>query len=161
MEHIGDIERRLWSSADNLRANSNFASNEYFLPVMGLIFLRHAYSRFLKVKEEIELTLPMRGGKVREFTKEDFSQKGSIFLHPQAQFDHLVSLPDSADRAQAIIDAMEGDRKRTTKPCEGPCRRRSTRNSITTYSGKSSVPSTTQHSSVPMETSLDASTSTS
>ena len=111
MEHIGDIERRLWSSADNLRANSNFASNEYFLPVMGLIFLRHAYSRFLKVKEEIELTLPMRGGKVREPTKEDFSQKGSIFLHPQAQFDHLVSLPDSADRAQAIIDAMEGIEK--------------------------------------------------
>ena len=46
MEHIGEIEKRLWSSADNLRANSNFASNEYFLPVMGLIFLRHAYSRF-------------------------------------------------------------------------------------------------------------------
>ena len=42
MEHIGEIEKRLWSSADNLRANSNFASNEYFLPVMGLIFLRHA-----------------------------------------------------------------------------------------------------------------------
>ena len=111
MEHIGDIEKRLWSSADNLRANSNFASNEYFLPVMGLIFLRHAYSRFLKIKEEIELTLPKRGGKVRPLTKEDFSQKGAIFLRPQAQFDHLVSLPDSADRAQAIIDAMEGIEK--------------------------------------------------
>ena len=111
MEHIGEIEKRLWSSADNLRANSNFASNEYFLPVMGLIFLRHAYSRFLKVKEEIELTLPKRGGKVRSLTKEDFSQKGAIFLRPQAQFDHLVSLPDSADRAQSIIDAMEGIEK--------------------------------------------------
>ena len=108
MEHIGEIEKRLWSSADNLRANSNFASNEYFLPVMGLIFLRHAYSRFLKVKDEVESALPQRGGKVRALTKEDFSQKGSIFLHPEAQFDHLVSLPDSADRAQAIIGAMEG-----------------------------------------------------
>ena len=76
MEHIGEIEKRLWSSADNLRANSNFASNEYFLPVMGLIFLRHAYSRFLKVKEKIELTLPKRGGIVRPLTKEDFSQTG-------------------------------------------------------------------------------------
>ncbi len=111
MEHIGQIEKRLWSSADNLRANSNFASNEYFLPVMGLIFLRHAYSRFLKVKDEVESALPQRGGKVRPLTKEDFSQKGSIFLHPEAQFDHLVSLPDSADRAQAIIDAMEGIEK--------------------------------------------------
>ena len=63
MEHIGEIEKRLWSSADNLRANSPFASNEYFLPVMGLIFLRHAYSRFLKVKAEIEPSLPRRGGR--------------------------------------------------------------------------------------------------
>ena len=107
MEHIGAIEKRLWSSADNLRANSNFASNEYFLPVMGLIFLRHAYSRFLKVKAAIEPSLPTRGGRPRALTKEDFSRKGAIFLQPEAQFDHLVSLPDSADRAQVMIDAME------------------------------------------------------
>ena len=54
LEHIEAIEQRLWSAADTLRANSNFASNEYFLPVMGLIFLRHAYSRFLAVKDDIE-----------------------------------------------------------------------------------------------------------
>ena len=68
MEHIGEIEKRLWSSANNLRANSNFASNEYFLPVMEPIFLRHAYSRFVKIREELELTLPRRGGKVRPRT---------------------------------------------------------------------------------------------
>ena len=28
MEHIGEIEKRLWSGADNLRANSPFASND-------------------------------------------------------------------------------------------------------------------------------------
>ena len=44
LEHIEAIEKRLWSAADNLRANSSYASNEYFLPVMGLVFLRHAYS---------------------------------------------------------------------------------------------------------------------
>ena len=102
MEHIGEIEKRLWSSADNLRANSPFASNEYFLPVMGLIFLRHAYSRFLKVKAEIEPSLPRRGGRPRALTKEDFSRKGAIFLHPEAQFDHLVSLPDGVDRARVL-----------------------------------------------------------
>jgi type I restriction enzyme M protein len=73
LEQIGKIERRLWGSADSLRANSNFASNEYFMPVMGLIFLRHAYSRFLKVRDEIVPTLPSRGGKTRDLTKEDFS----------------------------------------------------------------------------------------
>ena len=49
MDNIEAVERRLWGSADNLRANSNYASNEYFLPVMGLIFLRHTYSRYLGV----------------------------------------------------------------------------------------------------------------
>ena len=35
LEHIEAIEKRLWNAADTLRANSNYASNEYFLPVMG------------------------------------------------------------------------------------------------------------------------------
>ncbi|VBB41428.1 DNA methyltransferase [uncultured Desulfatiglans sp.] len=107
LEHIEAIEKRLWSAADTLRANSNYASNEYFLPVMGLVFLRHAYSRFLGVKDVIEANLPTRGGKTRPLTKEDFSQKSAIFLQPKAQFDTLVALPDSTDRTKAIIDAME------------------------------------------------------
>lgn len=106
LEQIGEIEKRLWAGADTLRANSNFASNEYFLPVMGLIFLRHAYSRFLRVKSEIEVDLPTRGGKKRALTKEDFSRKGAIFLRDKAQFDYLVERPDGEDRAKAIIDAM-------------------------------------------------------
>ncbi|WP_338454837.1 N-6 DNA methylase [uncultured Alteromonas sp.] len=105
--NIEAIEKRLWGSADNLRANSNYASNEYFMPVMGLIFLRHAYSRYLSVKPEIEASLPSRGGVTRPLTKEDFSSKGAIYLKPEAQFDHLVNLPDSEDRAQAVITAMD------------------------------------------------------
>jgi type I restriction enzyme M protein len=107
LEHIEAIEKRLWSAADTLRANSNYASNEYFLPVMGLIFLRHAYSRYLAVKDIILANLPTRGGKTRALTKEDFSQQSAIFLQPKAQFDYLVALPDSEDRAKAIIEAME------------------------------------------------------
>ena len=107
LENIEAIEKRLWNAADTLRANSNYASNEYFLPVMGLIFLRHAYSRYLAVKDVIEANLPTRGGKTRPLTKEDYSQKSSIFLQPKAQFDYLVSLSDRDDRARAIIDAME------------------------------------------------------
>ena len=107
LEHIEAIEKRLWSAADTLRANSNFAANEFFMPVMGLIFLRHAYSRYLAVKDEVVKSLPSRGGKTREPTKEDFSAKGAVFLRPEAQFDYLVSLPYSANRAEAIIGAME------------------------------------------------------
>ena len=42
-----------------------------------------------------------------ELTKAHFSQKTAIYLQERAQFDYLVNLPDNADRAQAIIDAME------------------------------------------------------
>ncbi len=111
LEHIEAIEKRLWNAADTLRANSNYASNEYFLPVMGLVFLRHAYSRFLAVKDDIEANLPKRVGKTRALTKEDFSQKSAIFLQPKAQFDYLVALTDSDDRAKAIIQAMESIEK--------------------------------------------------
>ena len=107
LEHIEAIEKRLWTAADTLRANSNYASNEYFLPVMGLVFLRHAYSRYLGVKDAIEANLPKRGGKARALTKEDLSQQSAIFLQPKAQFDTLVALTDSDDRARAIIEAME------------------------------------------------------
>lgn len=108
LQSIEAIEKRLWSAADVLRANSGLASNEYFMPVMGLIFLRHAYSRYLAVKPAIEANLPKRGGKTRALSKEDFSQQGAIYLRPDAEFDFLVALPDSADRAGAIIAAMEG-----------------------------------------------------
>ena len=107
LENIEAIEKRLWKSADTLRANSELASNEYFLPVMGLIFLRHAYSRYLSVKDEIVATLPSRGGKTRELTKEDFSKKSAIFLKPEAQFDYLIALTDADNRAEAIIHAMD------------------------------------------------------
>ena len=107
LEHIEKIERRLWGAADTLRANSPYASNEYFLPVMGLVFLRYAYRRYLSVKDEIEANLPTRGGKKRALTKEDFSQKNAIYLRPNAQFDHLVALPDSEDRIKAVIEAMD------------------------------------------------------
>ena len=104
LEHIEAIGKRLWRAADTLRTNSHYAGNEYFMPVMGLIFLRHAYSRYLAVKNEIEANLPKRGGKARELTKEDFSQKSAIFLQPKAQFDSLVSLTDADDHAKAIRD---------------------------------------------------------
>ena len=107
MDDIKGIEKRLWSSAHNLRANSNFSSNEYFLPVMGLIFLRHAYSRYLKIRPQIEATLPRRGGKTRPPTKEDFSGRGAIYLRNEAQYEYLVNLSDADDRAEVIMNAME------------------------------------------------------
>jgi len=77
------------------------------MPVMGLIFLRHACSRYLKVRDEILPTLPSRGGVIRDLTKADFSSRSAIFLRPEAQFDYLVSLPEDQSPSAAVIHAME------------------------------------------------------
>jgi len=37
LEHIEAIEKRLWRAADTLRANSNYASNEYFMPGISIV----------------------------------------------------------------------------------------------------------------------------
>jgi type I restriction enzyme M protein len=107
LERMEAIEARLWRAADLLRSNSGFPSNEYFMPVMGLIFLRHAYSRFLAVKPEIERSLPSRHGVTRPLAKEDFSQKGSIFLRPEAQFDHFITKADDPKLPEIVVHAME------------------------------------------------------
>ena len=107
LERIEAIEARLWRAADLLRAGSELASNEYFMPVMGLIFLRHAYSRFLAVKPVIEKSLPSRHGVTRPLAKEDFSQKGSIFLRPEAQFDYFITKANDPKLPEIVVHAME------------------------------------------------------
>lgn len=107
-KQLRKLEAELWRAADQLRANSKLTASEYSMPVLGLIFLRHAYNRFQKVKIEVEKTLPShpQRGK-RPLTKKDFEEQNSMFLPEKAQFDYLVSLPESADIGEAIDNAMK------------------------------------------------------
>ncbi|MEI6141914.1 MAG: class I SAM-dependent DNA methyltransferase [Mariniphaga sp.] len=102
------LETELWRAADQLRANSKLTASEYSMPVLGLIFLRHAYNRFQKVKIEVERDLPThpQRGK-RPLTKKDFEEKNSMFLPEKSQFDYLASLPESEDIGEAIDNAMK------------------------------------------------------
>lgn len=50
---IKKLEADLWESADLRRAGSKLTSNQYCMPVLGLLFLRYAYSRYKMVEEEI------------------------------------------------------------------------------------------------------------
>ena len=52
-ERLRELENRLWEAADQLRANSSLAAAQYSIPVLGLIFLRHADVRFTKVEKEL------------------------------------------------------------------------------------------------------------
>ncbi|WP_242845246.1 type I restriction-modification system subunit M [Clostridium novyi] len=115
MEDIKKIERDLWDAADQLRANSKLTAAEYSMPVLGLIFLRYAYNRFLMVKEEIEENLPSRNGKKRPITKEDFESKSAIFLPEIARYDYLVSLTEDADIGKSINNAMKAIEKEYEK----------------------------------------------
>ena len=107
MENLTQLEGRLWEAADQLRANSKLTSTEYYMPVLGLIFLRHAHIRFLSVKAEIEPRLPKRGGVARPLSKDDFARKSALFLRVAAQYDSLLSLPSGRNVGQAINDAMD------------------------------------------------------
>ena len=42
LANIKHLETDLWDAADNLRANSKLTAGEYCMPVLGVIFLRHA-----------------------------------------------------------------------------------------------------------------------
>lgn len=107
-KQLRKLENELWRAADQLRANSKLTASEYSMPVLGLIFLRHAYNRFLKVKDSIEATLPVHPQRGRRaLTKKDFEEQNAMFLPEQSQFDYLVNLPESADLGEAIDNAMK------------------------------------------------------
>ena len=92
--NIKKLEADLWESADLLRAGSKLTSNQYCMPVLGLLFLRYAYSRFKKVEAEILKDRPMRRGRVMPVEASDFAEKSALFLPKEAQYDYLVNLPE-------------------------------------------------------------------
>ena len=107
MINIRKLESELWESADLLREGSKLSSQEYSMPVLGLIFLRYAYSRFKFVETEILKDRPVRNGRVLPVEASDFKQKSAIFLPKEARYDYLLNLPDDADCGKAVNEAME------------------------------------------------------
>ncbi len=99
MINIRKLESELWESADLLRAGSKLTSNQYCMPVLGLIFLRYAYSRFKMVEAEILKNRPSRGGRVMPVEASDFAAKSALFLPKEAQYQYLVNLPENITEA--------------------------------------------------------------
>ena len=106
MVNIRKLESDLWESADLLRAGSKLTSNQYCMPVLGLIFLRYAYSRFKLVEKEILKNRPVRGGRVLPVEASDFVSKSALFLPREAQYEYLVNLP--TDIASAELNNQSG-----------------------------------------------------
>lgn len=100
MINIRKLETELWESADLLRAGSKLTSNQYCMPVLGLIFLRYAYSRFKLVEAEILKDRPMRNGRVLPVEESDFASRSALFLPREAQYTYLVELPENIPAAR-------------------------------------------------------------
>ena len=99
MINIRKLEAELWESADLLRQGSKLTSNQYCMPVLALLFLRYAYSRYKLVEAEILKDRPSRGGRVMPVEPSDFEAKSALYLPREAQFDFLVNLPDNITSA--------------------------------------------------------------
>src|SRR3990167_3736066 len=101
------LEKRLWNAADQFRANSGLTAAQYSAPVLGLIFLLFAETRFAKRRAELEsVGASSRRATSRTDEPAAYHAEGVIFLPQAARFDHLLNLPEGANVGQAINDAM-------------------------------------------------------
>ncbi len=103
--NLNELERRLWSAADELRANSKLKSSEYSIPVLGLIFLRYADHKFAQA--EGELVSEAASSRRRGIGKTEYQARGVFYLPEAARFGHLLKLSEDENIGQAITDAMK------------------------------------------------------
>ena len=98
------IEKRLWESADHLRANSHLSAQEYSVPVLGLIFLRYADHKFTIAQQKLEGQA--QGRRRRGINKVDFQARGVMYLPEDARFSNLLNLPEGENIGMKVNDAM-------------------------------------------------------
>ena len=99
---LGELQSKLWETADQLRANSELKSSEYASPVLGLIFLRYADQRFAQATDEVG-----EGSKRRKVGPDDYKAIGALYLPEESRFERLLNQPEGADLGKAINKAME------------------------------------------------------
>lgn len=105
------MEKRLWSAADELRANSKLKSSEYSVPVLGLIFLKYADYKFSVLQKELEV----EGTGRKKIGKERYQAKGVMYLPEESRFSTLLKLPEDRDIGKALNDAMSAIERENTE----------------------------------------------
>lgn len=107
-KNIQELETRLWSAADELRANTGLTSQEYSRPVLGLIFLRYAEYRFELAKERVDKNSSdkKRRGRGNDL-KTAIQAEGAMYVPEGALFSNLLKLPEDTDLGKAVNDAMK------------------------------------------------------
>ena len=119
---LKQLEKDLWESADDLRANSKLTATEYAQPVLGLIFLSHATSRLYKLVEQIkqtdataqqmaEMVKTVEGFPVETYEtyiKEAFKARNALYLEPNQRFDVIAQVSGDQDLG-GILDQVMRD----------------------------------------------------
>lgn len=109
MANITKLENELWEAADELRANSKLTSQQYCMPVLGLIFLRYAWGRFKRADSELKSERAQREGRAarQPIEPSEYTSKGAMWLPEKARYDYLLNLPETANIGKAVNEAME------------------------------------------------------
>jgi type I restriction enzyme M protein len=107
LQDLEQLQKHLWDAADNLRANSKLTANEYCMPVLGIIFLRHATNRYNEALKDIEAEQAAGRMPKRSLTAADFKKRRALMLPKKARYDELMNLSKGSDLGKALVDAME------------------------------------------------------
>ncbi len=107
-KELKSLQDTLWRTADQLRSNSPLKSSEYAVPVLGLIFLKFADSKYAAHEAEIQAEYKRLKGSRRERGIYEIAiSKCGFYLPHDARYGYLLDLPEKEDLAQAIKHAME------------------------------------------------------
>jgi len=88
---IDKLEADLWLAADDLRANSKLTSSDYFLPVLGIIFLRHAANRYEAATRQIKDDQDAGRMPKRKVVDADFVRRRALPLPKGARYDWIMT----------------------------------------------------------------------
>jgi type I restriction enzyme M protein len=105
---IEKLEANLWEAADNLRANSKLTSSDYFMPVLGVIFLRHAANRFDAATRQIEADRESGVMPRRKILPADYLRRRALWLPENARYDWIMkqAAVSGSDLPKLVTDAM-------------------------------------------------------
>lgn len=107
-KQLKQLKDTLWTTADQLRANSGLKATEYAEPILGLIFLRFAECKYEKFEAEINAEYQKTKGTRMERPIDKIAiEKCGFYLLDEARYEYLLNLPKEEDLAKKVKHAME------------------------------------------------------
>lgn len=102
------LKDTLWTTADQLRANSGLKATEYAEPILGLIFLRFAECKYEKFENAINAEYQKgKGTRMERPIHEIAIEQCGFYLPDEARYEYLLSQPQSENLAEKVKVAME------------------------------------------------------